>query len=182
VKIFLNNQDNSLCRVQKDSRKERKGLLPKAKMFNIMKKTVITILFGILLLSASAQQNGKQVIYTDKAPKPIGPYSQGIRFGNTLYVAGQIAINPETGKMDTLDIESEIRRVLKNLGEVLSAAGMNYSNIVKTTIYSTDLKYFKTINTIYGENFKEAPPARETVQVAALPGKVHIEISAIAVK
>ena len=147
-----------------------------------MKKLTITILFGILLFPGFAQKGQKQVIYTDKAPKPIGPYSQGIRMGNTLYVAGQIAINPETGKMDTTDIESEIRRVLKNLGEVLSAGGMNYSNVVKTTIYTTDLKYFKTINAIYGENFKEAPPARETVQVVALPGKAHVEISAIAVK
>jgi 2-iminobutanoate/2-iminopropanoate deaminase len=147
-----------------------------------MNKSAITILFGILLFSAFAQNGQKQIIYTDKAPKPIGPYSQGIRMGNTLYAAGQIAINPETGKMDTLDIESEIRRVLKNLGEVLSAGGMNYSNVVKTTIYTTDLKYFKTINTIYGENFKDSPPARETIQVAALPAKAHVEISAIAVK
>src|ERR1039457_3663299 len=102
--------------------------------------------------------------------------------GNTLYVAGQIAIDPKTGKMDTADIESEIRRVLKNLGEVLSAGGMNYANIVKATIYTTDLKYFKTINVIYGEYFKENPPARETVQVSALPGKARVEISAIAVK
>jgi 2-iminobutanoate/2-iminopropanoate deaminase len=147
-----------------------------------MKKTVLTIFFGLLLLSLFAQQGGKQVIYTDKAPKPIGPYSQGILAGNTLYMAGQIAIDPKTGKMDTADIESEIRRVLKNLGEVLSAGRMNYANIVKATIYTTDLKYFKTINAIYGEYFKEIPPARETVQVSALPGKAHVEISAIAVK
>lgn len=147
-----------------------------------MKKLVITIIFGLFLFSVFAQNSGKRAIYTDKAPKPIGPYSQGIRAGNTLYVAGQIAIDPNTGKMDTADIETEIRRVLKNLEEVLSADGMSYVNIVKTTIYTTDLKYFKTINAIYGENFKEAPPARETVQISALPGKAHIEISAIAVK
>ena len=147
-----------------------------------MKKTAITIVFGLFLFSLFAQQGGKQVIYTDKAPKPIGPYSQGILAGNALYLAGQIAIDPKTGKMDTADIESEIRRVLKNLGEVLSAGGMNYINIVKATIYTTDLKYFKTINAIYGEYFKETPPARETVQVAGLPGKAHVEISAIAVK
>jgi len=147
-----------------------------------MKKTVFTIIISLLLPSLFAQEGRKQVIYTEKAPKPIGPYSQGILAGNTLYMAGQIAIDPKTGKMDTADIESEIRRVLKNLGEVLTAGGMKYANIVKATIYTTDLKYFKTINAIYGEYFKEAPPARETVQVTGLPGKARVEISAIAVK
>jgi 2-iminobutanoate/2-iminopropanoate deaminase len=147
-----------------------------------MKSAVFTISFIIIFMSLIAQNGQKQVIYTDKAPKPIGPYSQGIRMANTLYVAGQIAIDPATAKMDTADIETEIRRVLKNLGEVLSAGGMNYSNVIKTTIYTTDLKYFKSINAIYGESFKEAPPARETVQVVALPGKAHVEISAVAVK
>ena len=147
-----------------------------------MRKIILFTLFSFLFLPLIAQQPGSNVIYTDKAPKPIGPYSQGILSGNTLYVAGQIAIDPKTGKMDTLDIESEIRRVLKNLGAVLDAAGMNYNNIVKTTIYTTDLKYFRTINTLYGEYFKSGFPARETVQVAALPAKAHIEISAIAVK
>jgi 2-iminobutanoate/2-iminopropanoate deaminase len=147
-----------------------------------MKNIFVTIIFGIFLITCFAQTAQKQVIYTDKAPKPIGPYSQAILTGNTLYLAGQIAIDPGTGKMDTADIETEINRVLKNMGEVLKAAGMSYSNVVKTTIYTTDLKYFKTINTIYGSIFKESPPARETVQVAALPGKAHVEISAIAVK
>jgi 2-iminobutanoate/2-iminopropanoate deaminase len=138
----------------------------------------------LILISANlfAQQTSKQTIFTDKAPKPIGPYSQAILSGNTLYVAGQIAIDPETGKMDTLTIESEIQRILKNLDVVLDAAGMNFGNIAKTTIYTTDLKYFKTINTIYGRYFSKDPPARETVQVVALPGKAHVEISAIAVK
>ncbi|MCX6248337.1 MAG: Rid family detoxifying hydrolase [Bacteroidetes bacterium] len=129
-----------------------------------------------------AQQPDRKVIYTDKAPKPIGPYSQAILSGNTLYVAGQIAINPETGRMDTTDIETEIRRVLKNLGAVLEEAGMKYENIVKTTIYTTDLKYFKTINTLYGECFNSGFPARETVQVIALPAKARVEISAVAGK
>ncbi len=122
------------------------------------------------------------VIYTDKAPKPIGPYSQAVLSGNTLYLSGQIAIDPVTGKMDTADIEAEIRRVLSNLGEVLKAAGMSYENLVKTTIYTTDLKYFKTINSLYGAQFAKDPPARETVQVVALPGKAHVEISGVAVK
>jgi len=145
-----------------------------------------TACFLIILISSGivsfAQSNNKQVIYSDKAPKAIGPYSQGILTGNTLYLSGQIAINPETGKIDTTTIENEIRQVLINLGEVLKAAGLSYENVVKTTIYTTDLKHFKTINIIYGEYFKANQPARETVQVVALPGKAHVEISGIAVK
>jgi 2-iminobutanoate/2-iminopropanoate deaminase len=147
-----------------------------------MKKIVILIILILTGIALFAQTPEKQVIISDKAPKAIGPYSQAILSGNTLYLSGQIAIDPETGKMDTLNIESEIRRVLKNLGEVLKSAGMSYENVVKTTIYTTDLKNFKTINTIYGEYFKEKQPARETVQVVALPGKAHVEISGIAVK
>ena len=147
-----------------------------------MKKISLLV---ILILSAyylTAQTPSKQVIFTDKAPKPIGPYSQGILSGNTLYLSGQIAIDPETGKMDTLNIETEVRRELKNIGAVLNAAGMDYRNMVKVTIYCTDLKNFKTINTIYSEYFKENPPARECIQISALPGKSHVEISGIAVK
>lgn len=146
-----------------------------------MRQSILGLLFSLFIIPLFAQEAGK-VIYTDKAPKPIGPYSQGILAGNTLYAAGQIAIDPETGKLDTANIESEIRRVIKNLGAVLDAAGMNFSNIVKTTIYTTDLKNFKTLNAIYGDYFKTGFPARETVQVAALPAKAHVEISAIAVK
>jgi 2-iminobutanoate/2-iminopropanoate deaminase len=147
-----------------------------------MKSPLFILLSVTLCCALLTQAQEKQVIYSDKAPKPIGPYSQGILAGNTLYISGQIAINPETGKMDTTSIESEIRQVLVNLGEVLKAAAMSYENVVKTTIYTTDLKNFKTINTIYGEYFKANQPARETVQVVALPGKAHVEISGIAVK
>jgi 2-iminobutanoate/2-iminopropanoate deaminase len=147
-----------------------------------MKKNFLLLILLTLVIASFAQSQGKQVIYSDKAPKPIGPYSQGIMNGNTLYLSGQIAINPGTGKIDTTTIENEIRQVLVNLGEVLKAAGMSYDNVVKTTIYTTDLKHFKTINTIYGEYFKEKHPARETVQVVSLPGKAHVEISGIAEK
>jgi 2-iminobutanoate/2-iminopropanoate deaminase len=145
-------------------------------------KAILFIVCMVIGINAIAQFPEKQVIHSDRAPKAIGPYSQGIMAGNTLYLSGQIAINPETGKIDTSSIENEIRQVLVNLGEVLNAAGMNYDNVVKTTIYTTDLRHFKTINTIYGEYFKEKQPARETVQVVALPGKAHVEISGIAVK
>lgn len=147
-----------------------------------MKNKLLAIIFLITGLASFAQMPDKTVIFTEKAPKPIGPYSQAIFSGNTLYVSGQIAIDPETGVMDTTTIETEIRRVLKNLEEVLTASGMSFDHVVKTTIYTTDLKHFKTINTIYGEYFKARQPARETVQVAALPGKAHVEISCIAVR
>jgi 2-iminobutanoate/2-iminopropanoate deaminase len=147
-----------------------------------MKKIVIFIFLTLCWFPLLAQQTPRQVIYTEKAPKPIGPYNQAILSGNTLYVAGQIAIDPGTGKMDTLDIISEIRRIFTNLGEVLNAAGMGFQDIVKTTVYCTDIKNFSDINAIYGQYFKDNAPARETVQVAALPGKAHVEISAIAVK
>lgn len=147
-----------------------------------MKTTFLLILCISLGTVSFAQSPDKQVIFSDKAPKAIGPYSQGILSGNTLYLSGQIAIDPKTGKMDTLSLESEIHRVLKNLGEVLKSADMSYENVVKTTIYTTDLKNYKTINNIYGEYFKEKHPARETVQVVALPGKAHVEISGVAVK
>ena len=146
-----------------------------------MKKTGLSLFFIFLLFCAFSQTTEKQVIQSPDAPKAIGPYSQAILAGNTLYVSGNIAIDPETGKMDTLNLEIEIRRVMSNLGIVLKEAGMSYENIVKSTIYTTDLKNFKLINTIYGEYFKEKPPARETVQVVALPAGAHVEVSCVAV-
>jgi 2-iminobutanoate/2-iminopropanoate deaminase len=147
-----------------------------------MKRQFLTLMILLTGIALSAQSLDKTVIYTDKAPKPIGPYSQGIMTGNTLYLSGQIAINPLTGKIDTTSIEKEMRQVLANFGEVLKAAGMSYENVVRTTIYTTDLGNFKTINSIYGEYFKADQPARETVQVVALPGGAHVEISGIAVR
>jgi 2-iminobutanoate/2-iminopropanoate deaminase len=148
-----------------------------------MNRSFFLVTATFLLFSASClAQVSKQVIYTEKAPKPIGPYSQAILAGNTLYLSGQIAIDPASGRMDTVDIVTETKRVMDNLGEVLKAAGMGFDNIVKATIYTTDLKNFKTINAIYAGYFRENMPARETVQVAALPGKAHVEISAVAVK
>ncbi len=147
-----------------------------------MLKTGIILLWVFVISFGFSQTTEKQVIQSPDAPKAIGPYSQAILAGNTLYVSGQIAIIPETGKMDTLNFETEIRRVLSNLGAVLKEAGMSFDNVVKATIYTTDLKNYKLINTIYGEHFKDKPPARETVQVMALPAGAHVEISCIAVK
>jgi 2-iminobutanoate/2-iminopropanoate deaminase len=147
-----------------------------------MTRTGILILWIFIISCGYAQTTEKQVIQSPNAPKAIGPYSQAILVGKTLYISGQIAINPETGQMDTLNIETELRRVLSNLEAVLKEAGMTYENVVKATIFTTDLKNYKLINTIYGEHFKEKPPARETVQVSALPAGAHVEISCVAVK
>jgi 2-iminobutanoate/2-iminopropanoate deaminase len=130
-------------------------------------------------------------IFTDKAPAPIGPYSQAVLTGNTLFVAGQIALDPASGKLDTLDIGAETRRVLENVRAILQAAKMDLGNVVKTTIYLSDLGNFKPVNAIYeelltpfcsGADGTKTFPARETVQVAALPKGAHLEISVVAVK
>jgi len=123
----------------------------------------------------------KKVIFTEKAPKPIGPYSQGILTGNTLFVSGQIGLNTD-GVLDTSSIENETKQVLTNINAILDAAKMDLSDITKTTIYLKDLKDFKAVNEFYGKWFRENPPARETVQVSALPKGARIEISVIAVK
>ena len=124
----------------------------------------------------------KIIISTEKAPAPIGPYSQAVLYGNTLYVSGQVAIDASTGDMVTSDITSETHQVMKNMGYILEAAGMDYSNIVKCGIFVKNMDQFVPINTIYGEYFKENPPARETVEVSRLPKDVNVEISCIAVK
>lgn len=124
----------------------------------------------------------KKIIETKNAPSPIGPYSQAVLHDQTLYVSGQIAIDPTTGNLDTADRETETHRVMKNIGAVLNEAGMNYSNIVKTSIFLKDMNDFTTVNTIYATYFKSDFPARETVQVSKLPKDVNVEISVIAVK
>ena len=125
----------------------------------------------------------KQIIVTKGAPEPIGPYSQAVLHGNTLYVSGQIGIDPESGNLVQKDVDSETRRVMKNLEAVLSEAGMNFSNVVKCTIFLKDMEDFKKINKIYGSYFDPVTaPARETVEVSRLPKDVRVEISCIAIK
>ena len=125
----------------------------------------------------------KKIINTEKAPAPIGPYNQAVLIGNTLYTSGQIALNPETMELVMTDIETETRQVMQNMKAVLEAADMTFENVVKTTIFIMNMADFGSINTIYGKYFDEATaPARETVQVAALPKGVNVEISMIAVK
>ena len=123
----------------------------------------------------------KKVIFTNQAPAPIGPYSQAVLFGNTLYTSGQIAINPESGELvlDTIELETE--QVMQNLKAVLEAANMTFENVIKSTIYIMDMNDFSRINTVYSKYFNEDnAPARETVQVSCLPKNVNIEISVIA--
>ncbi|MBA0882364.1 MAG: hypothetical protein RLZZ540_211 [Bacteroidota bacterium] len=124
----------------------------------------------------------KKVIFTEKAPAPIGPYNQAILTGNTLYTSGQIAINPADGTLITTSIEAETTQVMENLKAVLEAAGMTFENVVKSTIFIMNMNDFGNINTIYGSYFNEkTAPARETVQVACLPKNVNVEISMVAV-
>jgi len=125
----------------------------------------------------------KKIIKTDKAPTPIGPYNQAVLSGNTLYTSGQIAINPKTGQLTSSSISEETKLVMENLKEVLAAAEMTFENVIKTSIFISDMNNFGEINTVYGEYFnEESAPARETVEVANLPKFVNVEISAIAVK
>ena len=123
----------------------------------------------------------KKIIHTDKAPAPIGPYSQAIQFGNMLYTSGQIAINPATGKLEIEDITAETTLVMENLRAVLQAAGMNFEHVIKVSIFVSDMHNFAAINQVYATYFNEATaPARETVEVANLPKFVNVEISMIA--
>ena len=124
----------------------------------------------------------KIVISTKKAPKAIGPYSQAILTENTLYCSGQIAINPETGELILSSISEETRQVMKNISEVLKAAKMDFSNVVKCSIFMKDMKKYSEINDVYASFFSENPPAREVVEVSVLPKNVNVEISVIAVK
>jgi 2-iminobutanoate/2-iminopropanoate deaminase len=124
----------------------------------------------------------KKIIFTEKAPAPIGPYNQAVLIGNTLYTSGQIAINPENNEMVLETIEIETKQVMQNMQAVLEAAGMTFENVVKTTIFIMDMNDFAKINSVYGSYFEEKmAPARETVQVAGLPKNVNVEISMIAV-
>ena len=125
----------------------------------------------------------KKIIFTEKAPAPIGPYNQAVLVGNILYTSGQIAINPLTNELILENIETETKQVMENLKAVLEAAEMTFENVIKVSIFISDMNNFSKINTIYGAYFNEATaPARETVQVACLPKNVNVEISAIAVR
>jgi 2-iminobutanoate/2-iminopropanoate deaminase len=126
-------------------------------------------------------KNDKHILLTDKAPAPIGPYSQGVQTGNLLFLSGQIAIHPESGEMVMDSIEAETHQVMKNIQALLSAANADFTQVVKTTIFLKDMNDFARVNAVYGSYFDKDFPARETVQVSRLPRDVNVEISMIAV-
>jgi len=123
----------------------------------------------------------KNVVYSANAPEPIGPYSQAIKVGNMLFISGQIAIKKPEGNLVTDNITDETHQVMKNLGEILKAAGLNYEHVVKSSIFIKDMGNFAAINEVYGQYFDSMPPARETVEVSRLPKDVNVEISCIAI-
>lgn len=123
-----------------------------------------------------------KIINSKKSPAPLGPYSQAVMTGNTLYVSGQIAIDEASGNLVTGNIEIETEQVMKNIGYILSEAGLDYSTVVKCSIFVSDMNNFQLINSVYGKYFIQNPPARETVEVSRLPKDVHVEISCIAIK
>jgi 2-iminobutanoate/2-iminopropanoate deaminase len=130
----------------------------------------------------AAPAQAPQVIETDRAPAAIGPYSQGILVGSTLYLAGQIALDPETNEMVAGGIEAETHRVMQNLGAVLEAAGFDFEDVVQSQVFLADLEDFQAMNEVYGEYFSEPYPTRATVQVARLPRDALVEIQLVAVR
>jgi 2-iminobutanoate/2-iminopropanoate deaminase len=123
----------------------------------------------------------KSIITTAEAPAPIGPYNQAVEAGGFLFISGQVCIDPATGDLKNRDIQEETHQVMRNLRAILEKAGRNFSHVVKTTIFITDMNQFSEINGIYGKYFEGDFPARETVQVSALPKFVNVEISMIAI-
>ncbi|MCW3124289.1 MAG: endoribonuclease [Flavipsychrobacter sp.] len=122
----------------------------------------------------------KKIIRTDNAPAPIGPYNQAVQYRDMLFISGQIPIDPKTGNLVRDNIQAETKQVMENLKAILTEAGLDFSNIIKTTIFLMDMGQFAQVNEIYGSYFSEGAPARETVQVSGLPKGVNVEISMIA--
>lgn len=125
---------------------------------------------------------GRKIISTAKAPAPLGAYSQAVLVDRTMYIAGQIGIEPSNGQLVSGGIKEETKQAFKNLGEILKAAGCDYSNVVKTTVFLADIKDFNDMNEIYGQFFKSNCPSRVSFQVAALPKGARVEIEAIAIQ
>ena len=124
----------------------------------------------------------KTIINSENAPAPIGPYSQAVLAGNTLFASGQIAINPSSGELILSSIEEETEQIMQNIKAVLNEANMTFENIVKCSIFLSSMGSFSKVNEVYGKYFPSNPPARETVEVSCLPKNVNVEISFIAVK
>ncbi|MGZ5195998.1 MAG: RidA family protein [Ramlibacter sp.] len=142
----------------------------------------LTLLLACTAASAAPPPPAKEVIASKDAPAAVGPYSQAVRSGNMVFLAGQIPINPKTGQVNLGTIEEQTTQVMENLKAVLAADGMSMDNVVSTTVFVKELNDFAKLNTVYGSYFKDKPPARATVQVQRLPKDAAVEISAIAVR
>lgn len=147
-----------------------------------MRNYVMCLLTGLILVSCASPPQEREVISTEAAPAAIGPYSQGIRVGNTVYLSGQIAIDPETGEMVEGGIEAETNQVMQNIEAVLQAAGCDFDDVVQSKVFLADLGDYAAMNAVYGEYFGEQPPARAAVQVARLPLDALVEIMVTAVR
>ena len=123
---------------------------------------------------------GRQIISTEHAPAAVGPYSQGVRVGRFLFTAGQIPLDPESGKMVVGDVAAQTHQVMRNLRAILESAGISFDDVVKTTVFLQDMDHFAQMNGVYGQFFEGEPPARSTVQVSGLPLGAMVEIEAIA--
>ncbi|CUT01196.1 endoribonuclease L-PSP [Candidatus Kryptobacter tengchongensis] len=140
----------------------------------------ICVLFSLITISGGKVE--KKIVYTEKAPKPVGPYSQAVIAGDFIFTAGQIPIDPKTNQVVQGDIKEQTKQVLENLKAVLEASGATFDDVVKVTVYMRDLNEFSAMNEIYSEYFKNSPPARTTVEVSRLPRDVKVEIDLIAVR
>ncbi len=142
----------------------------------------LIFLITVFTIFSKAYAMDKEIISTADAPKALGPYSQAVRFGNQLFLSGQIALDPGTNEMSTGDVEMQTKIVLSNLKAVLAANNMTFENVLMSTVYLKNMADFPKFNAVYGEYFKEKPPARATVEVSALPKNALVEISFIAGK
>ena len=147
------------------------------------KLNFLIILICLISFNNYSQPNMKKIINSKEAPDPVGPYNQAVLIDGTLYLSGQIALDPKTMEMDNFSIENETIRVLNNIDSVLREAGYDFNDIIKTSIFLTNMEDFTVVNEIYSKRFsKESAPARETVEVSGLPKNAKIEISVIAQK
>ena len=145
-------------------------------------KKCLSLLFVLALMTSVSFAQEKKVVATKDAPQPIGPYSQAIKAGGFVFASGQIALDPATGKLIEGDIKAQTERVLKNLSAVLAAAGSSMDRVVRTTVFLKNISDFPAMNEVYGQFFKNDPPSRSTVQVAALPRDALLEIDVVALQ
>ncbi len=145
-------------------------------------KKCLSLLFVLALMTSVSFAQEKKVVATKAAPQPIGPYSQAIKAGGFVFASGQIALDPATGKLIEGDIKAQTERVLKNLSAVLAAAGSRMDRVVRTTVFLKNISDFPAMNEVYGQFFKNDPPSRSTVQVAALPRDALLEIDVVALQ